>query len=312
MATTTANYSSHTGTVTIYGSQYLVATTHYITITLTDGTVITATAHAATTTSTDTNSPTFKLEGSDSWATADNLATCLDANSKLTATSRADGGVPGVVTISHVHAGGTATTIVLTDPDGEGMSKTDFTGGPTEGLLRNNGATVISGGNVDGSAVSNSKALMDNLDSGPSYGSKVVAITGTKFKPGVQTSKGSGALAYQPSASDPQFLLRSYSSKINNVASTALQIPGADSGGRANKAGVVKTHRYDVTSIAYATGFATKGGNAGDASNFVQSDGSTAATDDALQTTRAIPGELVFHIGANSPTQADYSAKTGG
>ena len=153
---------------------------------------------------------------------------------------------------------------------------------------------------------------MDNLDSGPSYGSKVVAITGTKHKPGVQTSKGSGALAYQPAASDPQFLLRGYSSKINNVASTALQIPGADSGGRANKAGVVKTHKYNITSIAYKTGFATKGGSAGDASNFVQSDGSTAAIDDALQTTRAIPGELVFHIGANSPTQADYSAKTGG
>ena len=187
---------------------------------------------------------------------------------------------------------------------------TAFTGG-AQG--RENGSTVLHGGNVDStSTVTNSKTLRGNLDASAVYGSRVTAITGTKHKPGVQTSKGSGALAYQPAASDPQFLLRGYSSKINNVASTALQIPGADSGGRANKAGVVKTHRYDVTSIAYTTGFATKGGNAGDASNFVQSDGSTAATDDALQTTRAIPGELVFHIGANSPTQADYSAKTGG
>lgn len=175
-----------------------------------------------------------------------------------------------------------------------------------------NGATVLHGGNVDSTAVTNSKALMDNLDSGPSYGSKVVAITGTKHKPGIQTSKGSGALAYQPASSDPQFLLRGYSSKINNVDSTVLQIAGADSGGRAKKAGVVKTHRYHITSIAYTTGIATKGGSAGAVSNFVQSDGSTAATDDALQTTRAIPGELVFMHGAKTPTQADYSAKTGG
>jgi P2-related tail formation protein len=127
-------YAYATGTVTIDASQYLVATTHYITITTTDGTVITATASADTTTTTDTNSPTWELEGSDSWSTGDNLATCLNANSKLTATSTHT----GVVTITQVDAGEAGnTTIVLTDPDGEGMSKTDFAGGlPTKAQLK--------------------------------------------------------------------------------------------------------------------------------------------------------------------------------
>ena len=125
----TSDGVSAAGAVTISASQYLVATTHYITITTTDGTVITATASADATTATDTNSPTWELEGSDSWATGDNLATCLNANSKLTATSTHT----GVVTITQADLGAAGnTTIVLTDPDGEGMTKTDFVNGTGE------------------------------------------------------------------------------------------------------------------------------------------------------------------------------------
>jgi hypothetical protein len=303
MATTTMVFSSHTATVTITDHTELNSTDK-VNLIATDETNYDFTNG-------DQSSVAGTWESTTSNAqTATNLMNVINTSSGPAGTrfsATVDGAVVSI-TQNTVGKNGN-TTVTLTDTGTAGMTKTNFTGGS---VTRNNGATIISGGNVDGTAVTNSKALMDNLDSGPSYGSKVVAITGTKHKPGVQTSKGSGALAYQPSANDPQFLLRGYSSKINNVASTALQIPGADSGGRANKAGVVKTHRYDISSIAYTTGFATKGGNAGDASSFVQSDGSTAATDDALQTTRAIPGELVFHIGANSPTQADYSAKTGG
>ena len=115
-----------TGTVTIYASQYLDGKIpHYVRITTTDGTVITATVSEDTTTTTDTDSPTWEKEGSDSWATADNLATCLNANSKLTATSNG----AGVVTIKQVAGPGGDTVIVLEDPSGKGMSKTDFTGG---------------------------------------------------------------------------------------------------------------------------------------------------------------------------------------
>ena len=115
------------GTVTIVEEAKLVATTHYITITTTDGTVITATvtANGGTTTTTNTNSPTWAIVDASEASTAVNLATCLNANSKLIATAS-----NGVVTITQL-ASGTAgnTTIALTDPDAAGMSKADFTGG---------------------------------------------------------------------------------------------------------------------------------------------------------------------------------------
>jgi len=128
-------YSHATGTVTITDAANLVATTHYITIATTDGTTITATVteNGGTTTTTDTNSPTWALVSGSESSTAANLATCLNANSKLTAVANG-----GVVTITQVDAGEAGnTTIVLTDPDAVGMSKTDFAGGlPTKAQLK--------------------------------------------------------------------------------------------------------------------------------------------------------------------------------
>ena len=54
----------------------------------------------------------------------------------------------------------------------------------------------------------------------------------------------------------------------------------------------------------------TKGTGAGAASNFVQMDGSTAATDDAANPTRAVPGELTYHFGGlAAPTNDEYKAR---
>lgn len=93
----------------------------------TDGTTITATANATTTTSTDTNSPTFDVGDGSNNATATNLATCLNANSKITATASEN-----VVTIKQVVPGGTGNgEITLTDSGDAGMTKADFTGGNT-------------------------------------------------------------------------------------------------------------------------------------------------------------------------------------
>lgn len=101
----------------------------------TDGTLIHATASKLTT-SADTNSPTFQvtaLLGGNPYA-ASQLASCLNANSKLAAT--ADGNkviitqaVPGL-------AGNTAITLSSSTPAGAGVSagilKTDFEGGANE------------------------------------------------------------------------------------------------------------------------------------------------------------------------------------
>ena len=303
MATSATIFSSNTATVTITDYTELNSTDK-VNLIATDGTNYDfdngdQSSVAGTWASTTSND-----------ATATNLMNVINTSSGPAGT-RFSASVDGaVVTITQNTVGANGnTTVTLTDTETAGMTKTNFTGG---WVVRDDGATVLHGGNVDSSkTVSNSKTLRGNLDASAVYGSRVKAITGTKHKPGVQTSKGSGALAYQPAASDPQFLLRGYSSKINNVSSTVLQIAGADAAGRGER-GVVKTHKYNITSIAYNTGFATKGGTAGDVSNFVKSDGSTAASDEALETSRSVPGELVFHIGANLPTQADYSTKTGG
>jgi len=189
------------------------------------------------------------------------------------------------------------------------MSTTTISGSTT----RNNGATVLNGGNIDSTnAVTNSDTLMDVLHKAGAYAGRVLASTGTKWKPGITTSKGSGALAYQPGAGDPQFLIRTVASKVNNVSNTVLQSGASDKAGRRAINPIVKTHDYNITSINYVTGIATKHGSAGAVKNFVQSDGSTAASDDAANPTRAIPGELVYMYGALTPKQDDYKAKTGG
>ena len=99
--------------------------THTIALTATDTTAITATADISATTSSDSVSPTFAIDTGSNDNTAANLTTCLNANSRLTATR-----VDNVVTVNQV-IGGTAgnTAITITDPDSVGMTKTDFTGG---------------------------------------------------------------------------------------------------------------------------------------------------------------------------------------
>jgi len=105
---------------------------HTVAITTSDGTVITATSSATTTTSTNTNTPTFQVVTSND-ATAANLATCLNANSKLISTSDTN-----VTTIKQALAGTAGNTaITLADPETDGMTKVDFTGGTGAALTEN-------------------------------------------------------------------------------------------------------------------------------------------------------------------------------
>jgi len=105
---------------------------HTATITTSDGTVVTATSSELTTTSTDTDTPTFQVLTSND-ATATNLATCLNANGKLTATV-----LGAVVTITQSLAGTAGNTaITLADPETDGMTKADFTGGTGAALTEN-------------------------------------------------------------------------------------------------------------------------------------------------------------------------------
>ena len=79
-----------------------------LSVTTTDGTLVVATAHAATTTSTHTDTPTFKKE-TDAGTTAGHLATCLNANDRLTAT--ADGAAVTITQAKEGLAGNTVPSI---------------------------------------------------------------------------------------------------------------------------------------------------------------------------------------------------------
>ena len=183
----------------------------------------------------------------------------------------------------------------------------------TSGSKKNNGATVLginsattttAGSPVTQTFEIKANAISETPDAG--YGAKVVALTGSKWKPGIQTSKGSGSLAYQPKANDPQFLIRGYASKINNVASTLLTFPGSETGERVAIHDLATTRRIDITSINYSTGIATDGGNAGDSVPF--------NADHAATPTRAVPGEFTIleDFVTFTNNNKDYPAKTGG
>jgi hypothetical protein len=122
------------------------------------------------------------------------------------------------------------------------------------------GATVVMGGNIATDApVTLAKSNVDfGRIAGEPYGTKIVinnasADGSTKDNTGIGTALGghfaSGTIAYQPTADDPQFLIRGYATKINNSASTVLSIPASD-------------WRYDgvadkITNVAAGSGAST-------------------------------------------------------
>ena len=115
-----------TGQITILDpDQLLPGTAATAQIIATDTTAITATAHAATTTTSDITNPTFAIVSGNPVATAVNLATCLNANSRLVAAAVG----PSVNITQAVVGTGGNTTITITDPAPPGMNAVNFTGG---------------------------------------------------------------------------------------------------------------------------------------------------------------------------------------
>ena len=197
------------------------------------------------------------------------------------------------------------------------------------GSTVNNGGTVLAAGTLGDSPMTQ-VLNVNELYTNYAYGSKVVSNDGTADDyAGVTTAASglSGGLAYFPNAQEGErnFLLKTAgdsAAKINNDATTLLSIPGAEYAGVARDTihKVVSTKRigsYASTSFdllarpstAMVPG-RTKGSGAGSTSNFVQMDGSTAATDDAASPSRAVPGELTYHFGGlGKPTTDEYKAR---
>ncbi len=198
------------------------------------------------------------------------------------------------------------------------------------GSTVNDGGTIVNAGNVSADSRITKVIGVNELDTGSDYGSKVVAKTGTSQDyAGVTTANSSstGGLAYFPNAQEGErnFLFRAGGDscgKINNTSSTLLTVVGSEFGLRTvneihattgtRRLGAYSDTQFNVLarpSTSMVPG-RTKGTGAGNASNFVKMDGSTAATDDEATPTRAVPGELTYHFGGLAqPTTGEYKAR---
>jgi hypothetical protein len=201
------------------------------------------------------------------------------------------------------------------------------------GVEKVDGGTVTNAGTPASDSPITDTLNPNELATGSEYGSKVKANDGGdgglfEDPQGVTTAKagGTGGLAYSPARGERNFIIKAAGSegagKINNDASTLLTIPGAqyDSVGQDSIHRISSTRRlgsaadvaFDVLAVP-SSGVVpgrTKGSNAGDAQNFVQKDGSTAATDQAASPTREVPGELTYHFGGlGKATTDEYKAR---
>ena len=197
------------------------------------------------------------------------------------------------------------------------------------GSTVNNGGTVAHGGNVAG--VTQSLDLNDingAIDVAGRYGSKIIAKTGTGGSTtnpdGIQTSKGSGTLAYFPAQADGNWIIRTAgdtASKINNTATTRLHIPAAE--GEFGKLevplpviadrllGSAADVAYDTLAVPSTERVPgrTKGTGAGNALSFQNTEDTTVAVLSEIQDTRAIPGELTYMFGGKVPKSDDYKSR---
>lgn len=196
--------------------------------------------------------------------------------------------------------------------------------------VNNNGGTVVNGGTVEVGTPITKNVNLNELTQSNDYGSKVLqnnAVSdGFSDPAGVTKAKTSGTFAYFPNArtGERNFLLKTAgeaSSKINNVATNLLNIPGSEYAGisrsdihktvKTTRVGEYATAKFDVLAPA-SSGVVpgrTRGSNAGVSSTFVQKNGSTEAVDDAASPTRAVPGELTYRFGGANPVSTTYKAK---
>ena len=148
--------------------------------------------------------------------------------------------------------------------------------------------------------------------------SRPIAASGLSHAYSAQKALAAGTFAYDPNA----FLIHGYSTTINGIANTSLQITGADSY-RQRTALKQKSWGYKY-STAIRAGYFSFTKISGKRTNWTTNPSSlndtfrsttnnaVASTDEALFVTfRSIPGELTFMDGSRDPVLKDYAAITG-
>ena len=204
------------------------------------------------------------------------------------------------------------------------------------GSTVNDGGTVVNGGNVggDGDTAKFTKnlALTDVNGTGPKTGSVVVAKSGgsaTAPAPTLETNpdgiKGAldgGTLAYFPSATDRNFIVRGAGStaagKINNSATNGARLtsPAGDMSDHGRvPVSIISTMSHGVRDIKVTAlpnndrhpEMTLTGGGA--PSTFSNPADGTAAVRSEIDPSRAVPGELTYMFGGKNPKSDDYKSK---
>ena len=182
----------------------------------------------------------------------------------------------------------------------------------------NNGGTVVNAGNVDSNSSITKVIGVNELQTGSDYGSKVTASLDA-----VQAADtgGTGGVAYFPSASDRNFIVRgagASAAKVNNDANAVLQVgdrrpagseyDGINENFSQNRLG---TMTFDV--LAKPDGTNLHPGrtvtNGGDAQAYQQAISTDAADATDSQPKLSVPGELTYMFGGKQPKRDDYKAK---
>lgn len=179
----------------------------------------------------------------------------------------------------------------------------------TGNRIKNNGATVLGAGNLDGVNVTKDLSIRTSLSQDTRYQVKNATTQG------VQKAVSAGTFGYQEAGN---YVGHKYTSmKVAGVSNNVLRSGAGDYGLGTRKAinSISGSRRYNITGWNYVTGAATTGGLAGAAFSWIDPNvagGATAGVDAAANPTRAIPGEFTYLVTGLTPTQLDYSAKTGG
>jgi hypothetical protein len=193
------------------------------------------------------------------------------------------------------------------------------------GSTKNNGGTVIGGGNFDSAGPMTNGLLVKDLNVPGPYGSQVIQRTAStnpfSDADGVIKAKAgnSGVFAYQ---SNDNFIVLGAGSeragKINGVSSNLLATMGSEYAGtprfKANTiTGAQKLGNpqwlYPVLPGSGRKPGLINGSGLGDVYSFTSTtDGSTAGSDKAISHTRAVPGEITYRTGAVLPKNTNLKA----
>ncbi len=166
------------------------------------------------------------------------------------------------------------------------------------GSTRNNGGTILHGGNIASTRWDNFSLIANNDTR--KYSTLIPAATAHMVKP--YSAGNYGKMVAN------QYVVRRMGTYIAGQSNTVL-LSGASSFFRFPIKPLEGTRRLHITAWNAVTGAPTYGGNRGDAYSFHAID-SGSVVDQAAHPSRAVPGELVYLRGGLIPYMDDYKAIT--